>query len=589
MSSNATGKVNIWQANHMSALDKCTSSTQGNGMQVSKTYDPMGYINRITTISKSNATMDYIYSWDEGTGNLMGRANTLYPATNETFGYDVMDRLQNIYPNGSNTPLGITYDAGSGNILSKYNAGTKYDYTGIQPHAVTAIENPTDKISINPISITNNAFKKVSKILQSTPTGSNELDYNYGTDYSRKLAVLKVNDQIVSTKYYQNAYEVSFDAQNNTRELNYIYSGDGLCGIFVKNNKEGTEKDTMYYINTDHLGSIVLVSDVKGKTLQEIGYDAWGNRRNGQTWEDLTASSSHFIFDRGFTGHEHVPVFNLINMNARMYDPIVGRMLAADDDIQDPENTQSFNRYSYCLNNPLKYIDPTGNEEEDDYRDGEGNGARGGFDIGRMHNEQQAAEEEEIRKKKDEENARNFFLWDHLDNLAQAQKMEKNPVGQNQFNLVHGTSSPVVNRPNTAQGSGGNYLRYDASYVNANRTQGTLTWFDGSGNQVAQYKATSGSGNPAYKTIPEGTWDATNYRTRSEDKFTRHGIGFTVNLGPDRDGRSAIRIHPARSMGTEGCIGLFGNVDEILDFQSRISTYLTLYPSIPVIVTYPKP
>ncbi|MGE5479250.1 MAG: RHS repeat domain-containing protein [Chloroflexota bacterium] len=64
---------------------------------------------------------------------------------------------------------------------------------------------------------------------------------------------------------------------------------------------------------------------------------------------------------RGFTGHEHIRQFNLINMNARLYGPRIGRFLSPDSYIPDPENPQSYNRYSYVLNNPLKYVDPTGN------------------------------------------------------------------------------------------------------------------------------------------------------------------------------------------------------------------------------------
>ena len=63
---------------------------------------------------------------------------------------------------------------------------------------------------------------------------------------------------------------------------------------------------------------------------------------------------------RGYTGHEHLPWFGLINMNARLYDPVVGRFLSPDPIVQDPTNSQNFNRYSYCLNNPLKYTDPSG-------------------------------------------------------------------------------------------------------------------------------------------------------------------------------------------------------------------------------------
>ncbi|NLN95300.1 MAG: hypothetical protein GX128_03925 [Bacteroidales bacterium] len=62
----------------------------------------------------------------------------------------------------------------------------------------------------------------------------------------------------------------------------------------------------------------------------------------------------------GFTGHEHLYAFNLINMNGRMYDPVVSRMLSPDNYMQAPDFSQSFNRYSYAWNNPLVYTDPDG-------------------------------------------------------------------------------------------------------------------------------------------------------------------------------------------------------------------------------------
>ena len=71
---------------------------------------------------------------------------------------------------------------------------------------------------------------------------------------------------------------------------------------------------------------------------------------------------------RDYTGHEHLPWFGLVNMNARLYDPATGRFLNPDPLVQDPTSTQSFNRYSYCLNNPLRYTDPTGNGRQYLYR-----------------------------------------------------------------------------------------------------------------------------------------------------------------------------------------------------------------------------
>jgi len=66
------------------------------------------------------------------------------------------------------------------------------------------------------------------------------------------------------------------------------------------------------------------------------------------------------MFDRGYTGHEHIPDFGLINMNGRCYDPLTSSFLSVDAYVQDPTSTQAFNRYAYCAHNPLRYTDPTG-------------------------------------------------------------------------------------------------------------------------------------------------------------------------------------------------------------------------------------
>jgi len=87
-------------------------------------------------------------------------------------------------------------------------------------------------------------------------------------------------------------------------------------------------------------------------------FDAWGNTRSAADWRN--ASTVPLFASRGFTGHEHLEAFALINMNGRMYDPVLGRFLSTDNYVQMPDFSQNFNRYSYCLNNPLIYTDPSG-------------------------------------------------------------------------------------------------------------------------------------------------------------------------------------------------------------------------------------
>ncbi len=92
----------------------------------------------------------------------------------------------------------------------------------------------------------------------------------------------------------------------------------------------------------------------------EYSFDAWGRRRDKDDWSYTLNSEPDLTADRGFTGHEHLSYFNIVNMNGRLYDPLVARFLSPDENVQIADYTQNFNRYSYCLNNPLIYTDSDG-------------------------------------------------------------------------------------------------------------------------------------------------------------------------------------------------------------------------------------
>ena len=115
----------------------------------------------------------------------------------------------------------------------------------------------------------------------------------------------------------------------------------------------------MHYTLKDHQGN--LTATIHGNTVERLSYDAWGRRRNPVGFGYATvAEPVEATFDRGYTLHEHYDEFDLINMNGRLYDPVLGRMLSPDIAIQDLYNQQAYNRYSYCLNNPLRFTDPSG-------------------------------------------------------------------------------------------------------------------------------------------------------------------------------------------------------------------------------------
>jgi RHS repeat-associated protein len=126
----------------------------------------------------------------------------------------------------------------------------------------------------------------------------------------------------------------------------------------------GTVSLSIYYLQTDHLGSLYAITGDDGRIVTQNGneavysFDAWGRRRNPVNWS-YEGLPSDFLIDRGFTFHEQLDEFGLINMNGRVYDPVIGRFLSPDNYVQGGF-TQSFNRYSYCGNNPLNATDPSG-------------------------------------------------------------------------------------------------------------------------------------------------------------------------------------------------------------------------------------
>ena len=233
-------------------------------------------------------------------------------------------------------------------------------YEGSNPYAITEIDNNLNTITTNQ-NILYTSFNKVQKITITDEDGGNakELGFVYGADYGRRKTTYVVNNILITKKYYAfGNYEEAIDVASgiSTKDY-YIYGGDGVAAIYRITGT--TTPGTMYYIHKDNLGSFDKVTNSSGAVVDSYSFDAWGNRRNTSDWTAAETNTNH-LFSRGFTGHEHLDEFGLINMNGRCYDPLLGRVLSPDPELQDPSNIQNYNRYSYCLNNPLKYTDPSG-------------------------------------------------------------------------------------------------------------------------------------------------------------------------------------------------------------------------------------
>lgn len=309
----------------------------------SRTTNPSRSLNGNDTVQKNS------YEYDK-TANFAARNDHVH-GMREDFLYDKMNRLTGIVEDNDTTAC-FNYDA-YGRMLRKYmHSALVFDSASYnadsRPHAIAQAQTPLD-LPLHSMRYTH--FDKLAYLEQDTLA----LSYIYGYEHQRLHSTeADIHGDTLRQKEYIGNCEY-IDNGMYTTALTYL---SGPLGVFGVQEKRDGYRPDRYFIHPDHLGSWTLVTDSYANVIQDVAYDAWGTPYcfNATGTEPATS----LLFDRGFTGHEHLYDFGLINMNGRMYDPIMSSFLSVDSYVQQPNNSQNFNRYAYCLNNPLKYTDPDG-------------------------------------------------------------------------------------------------------------------------------------------------------------------------------------------------------------------------------------
>lgn len=314
-------------------------------------YDSYGFPTS-RKIQKTGVTtflqnMEYVF--DPVKRNLTYRKD-INVSQEEKFSYDNLNRLT------SYKGLMATYDA-KGNILTKGDVSGTFAYnTSGKPYAISSSSVANGIISSATQVISYTSFKRPNAITQD----GNVASFTYNGNQQRvKMQVAKGGSRLLTRYYLGDCYEIDETPSGNKEKL-YL-AGENYYDASAVLVKDHTNSWKLYYIGRDYLGSITDIITEAGTKYASYNFDAWGRQRNSSSHVYIPSGQEVELFlGRGYSGHEHLKEFGLVNMNARLYDPALGRFLAPDPFVQMPDLSQNFNRYSYAMNNPLRYVDEDG-------------------------------------------------------------------------------------------------------------------------------------------------------------------------------------------------------------------------------------
>ncbi|MET3124360.1 RHS repeat-associated protein [Oxalobacteraceae bacterium GrIS 2.11] len=383
--------VTLWQVETQDAANRVTTAhlasggTSGDGLIATRCYNaytgrldeavtaPLSAgVNCSTTPARATVMESYFY---DGIGNVSQRNETWNQNINGTvpqsfiegITYDGLNRLATSSVSGQTQSFTYTKD---GNITSKTGVGTSYIYgNGASggPHAVQSITGipGTFKYDANGNQLTGNGRKNswtsfdMPLVVSYTNPNTNitsSSQFTYGPSHERRTQSLSNGTMI----YYGGVQEVAMNGTTLVSVKTYWPLGIGM--EIDRPSQNGSE---LNWTHTDHLGSVIAITDVLGNLKESLEYDAWGSRRSMASMpvSVLTPQITENTDDKGFTSQEHIDSLELVHFNGRLYDPLIGKFISADPHVTDPLNGQNFNRYSYVVNNPMNRIDPTGFED----------------------------------------------------------------------------------------------------------------------------------------------------------------------------------------------------------------------------------
>jgi len=142
------------------------------------------------------------------------------------------------------------------------------------------------------------------------------------------------NTDTILTRWYVGSRYIKETEGSTTTEFTWI-GGDAYSAPVVAEKVGSTTN--YYYLLRDYLGNITHKVNTSNSVVAVYSYDAWGRRRDKDDWHYTLNGEPDLLADRAFTSLEYLPWFNIVNMNGRLYDPVVGRFPPGCSGFPNPE------------------------------------------------------------------------------------------------------------------------------------------------------------------------------------------------------------------------------------------------------------
>ena len=316
------------------ARDQLTAMTFANGTAQSFAYSATrGWLTSSSVTAGATSLYQIAYGYDAA-GRVTSSSSTTDALQNSTFAYDRLGRLTAV---GGAQAESFAYTP-TGNIASSSTLGA-YSYGTGKVHAVTATATSGAYAYDANGNVTSGGGRTLTwdadNRLATMSAAGGTSTYSYDPDGQRIARQTAAG----TTRFYGKLLEVGADGT----VVKHVYAGPM---VVARKSTAGT-----FWMHQDRLGSIKLMTSATGTAARHYDYSAYGRTTT-------TAGTAANV--RGFGGHEADADSGLVYMNARYYDPALGRFLSPDTMVPDPINPQALNRYAYAYNNPISNIDPTG-------------------------------------------------------------------------------------------------------------------------------------------------------------------------------------------------------------------------------------